>query len=137
MRHKRNRHKLSRDSAHRKALMKNLSRQLFEEHRFTYLQLLSEALATAELDVERRFVWTAVTRPMLERHGVTLDEVEGLIDILRRTTEAEVTCEHRVLVLDLLRGATQALLGELGDVARLGELVAELGSDLLLGYLGV
>jgi phosphoesterase RecJ-like protein len=29
---------------------------------------------------------------MLDRHGVTLDEVEGLIDILRRTTEAEVTC---------------------------------------------
>ena len=46
----------------------------------------------AELDVERRFVWTAVTQDMLERHDVTLDEVEGLIDIVRRTTEAEVTC---------------------------------------------
>jgi phosphoesterase RecJ-like protein len=69
-----------------------LSRQLFEEHRFAYLQLLAEALATAQLDVERRFVWTAVTNDMLERHAVTLEEVEGLIDILRRTTEAEVTC---------------------------------------------
>jgi bifunctional oligoribonuclease and PAP phosphatase NrnA len=69
-----------------------LSRQLFEEHRFAYLQLLSEALATAHLDCERHFVWTAVTNDMLERHGVTLEEVEGLIDILRRTTEAEVTC---------------------------------------------
>ena len=69
-----------------------LSRQLFEEHRFAYLKLLAEALAGAELDVERRFVWTAVTQDMLERHDVTLDEVEGLIDILRRTTEAEVTC---------------------------------------------
>jgi bifunctional oligoribonuclease and PAP phosphatase NrnA len=65
---------------------------LFEEHRFAYLQLLSEALASAELDVERHFVWTAVTQDMLERHTVTLEEVEGLIDILRRTTEAEVTC---------------------------------------------
>ena len=69
-----------------------LSRQLFEEHRFAYLKLLGEALAAAELDVERRFVWTAVTQDMLERHDVTLEEVEGLIDILRRTTEAEVTC---------------------------------------------
>ena len=69
-----------------------LSRQLFEEHRFAYLKLLGEALAAAELDVERRFVWTAVTQDMLERHGVTLEEVEGLIDIVRRTTEAEVTC---------------------------------------------
>jgi phosphoesterase RecJ-like protein len=69
-----------------------LSRQLFEEHRFAYLKLLGEALAGAELDIERRFVWTAVTQDMLERHGVTLEEVEGLIDILRRATEAEVTC---------------------------------------------
>jgi bifunctional oligoribonuclease and PAP phosphatase NrnA len=69
-----------------------LSRQLFEEHRFAYLQLLSEALATAVLDVERRFVWTIVTQDMLERHDVTLEEIEGLIDILRRTTEAEITC---------------------------------------------
>jgi phosphoesterase RecJ-like protein len=65
-----------------------LSRQLFEEHRFAYLQLLAEALASAELDVERRFVWTAVTQDMLERHDVSLEEIEGLIDILRRTTEA-------------------------------------------------
>jgi phosphoesterase RecJ-like protein len=69
-----------------------LSRQLFEEHSFAYLKLLGEALAAAELDIERRFVWTAVTQDMLERHGVTLEEVEGLIDILRRATEAEVTC---------------------------------------------
>ena len=43
-----------------------LSRQLFEEHRFAYLKLLGEALAAAELDVERRFVWTAVTQDMLD-----------------------------------------------------------------------
>src|SRR5262249_50429615 len=69
-----------------------MSRQLFEEHRFAYLQLLADALQRASLDVERRFVWTAVTQEMLERHDVTIDEVEGLIDILRRTSEAEVTC---------------------------------------------
>ena len=76
----------------RRARSSRLSRQLFEEHRFAYLKLLGEALADAELDVEQRFVWTAVTQDMLDRHGVTLEEVEGLIDILRRTTEAEVTC---------------------------------------------
>ena len=69
-----------------------LSRSLFEEHRFAYLKLLGEALANAELVPEMRFVWTAVTQDMLRRHDVTIDEVEGLIDILRRTLEAEVTC---------------------------------------------
>ncbi len=69
-----------------------MSRQLFEEHRFAYLQLLAEALSTAELVREQSFVWTAVTQDMLARHGVTLDEVEGLIDIVRRTAEADVAC---------------------------------------------
>jgi bifunctional oligoribonuclease and PAP phosphatase NrnA len=69
-----------------------LSRCLFEEHRFQYLRLLGEALANAELVREQQFVWTAVTQEMLHDHDVTMDEVEGLIDILRRTQEAEVTC---------------------------------------------
>ena len=69
-----------------------LSRTLFEEHRFAYLQLLAEALGAAELVREQSFVWTAVTQDMLKRHGVTLDEVEGLIDIVRRTAEADVAC---------------------------------------------
>jgi phosphoesterase RecJ-like protein len=69
-----------------------LSRVLFEEHRFAYLQLLSEALANAQLVREQSFVWTAVTQEMLHRHGVTVEEVEGLIDVVRRTAEADVAC---------------------------------------------
>ncbi len=89
-----------------------LSRQLFEEHRFAYLKLLGEALAAAELDVERRFVWTAVTQDMLARHGVTLEEVEGLIDIVRRATEAEVTC----VVKEEPDGSVRVSLRSIGDV---------------------
>jgi bifunctional oligoribonuclease and PAP phosphatase NrnA len=89
-----------------------LSRMLFEEHRFAYLKLLGEALAGAELDTERRFVWTVVTQEMLTRHDVTLEEVEGLIDILRRATEAEVTC---VLKQDV-DGSFRVSLRSLGDV---------------------
>jgi phosphoesterase RecJ-like protein len=69
-----------------------LSRTLFEEHRFAYLQLLAEALANAHLVREQSFVWTAVTQEMLGRHGVTVEEIEGLIDIVRRTAEADVAC---------------------------------------------
>ncbi len=69
-----------------------LSRTLFEEHRFAYLQLLADALQTAVLVPNKRFVWTKVSQADLARHGVTFEEVEGLIDVLRRTREAEVTC---------------------------------------------
>lgn len=89
-----------------------LSRTLFEEHRFAYLQLLGEALANAQLVGEQRFVWTAVTQDMLVRHGVTIEEVEGLIDILRRTSEAEVTC---VLKEEVDR-SVRVSLRSLGDV---------------------
>jgi len=44
MRHKRKRHKLSRDAAHRKALLKNLSRQLFEHERIQTSQAKAKAV---------------------------------------------------------------------------------------------
>lgn len=72
--------------------IERLSRQLFEEHSFAYLHLLAEAISNAELVPEQKFVWTAVTQDMLKRHGVTLDEIEGLVDVLRTTAEAEITC---------------------------------------------
>jgi len=69
-----------------------LSRTLFEEHRFAYLQLLAHALQHAHLVPEKAFVWTTVSQDDLHAHDVSFEEVEGLIDILRRTREAEVAC---------------------------------------------
>ena len=96
-----------------------LSRTLFEEHRFAYLQLLGEALADAELVHDQQFVWTAVTQDMLRRHDVTIEEVEGLIDILRRTSEAEVTC----VLKEEADGTVRVSLRSLGqvDVRRIAE----------------
>jgi bifunctional oligoribonuclease and PAP phosphatase NrnA len=96
-----------------------LSRTLFEEHRFAYLKLLGEALENAELVREQRFVWTAITQEMLARHGVEMEEIEGLIDILRRTSEAEVTC----VLKEEEDGAVRVSLRSLGavDVRRIAE----------------
>jgi phosphoesterase RecJ-like protein len=69
-----------------------LSRTLFEEHRFAYLQLLAQVLTEAQLVADKRFVWTKVSQQDLARHGVTFEEVEGLIDVVRRTREADVAC---------------------------------------------
>jgi phosphoesterase RecJ-like protein len=69
-----------------------MSRQLFEEHRFTYLQLVGVALERAVLDTDLRFVATWVTRADLDRFGVELEETEGLIDLVRRASEADVSC---------------------------------------------
>jgi phosphoesterase RecJ-like protein len=69
-----------------------ISRTLFEEHRFAYLQLLAHVLAEAKLVPEKQFVWSKVTQADLTKFEVTFEEVEGLIDVVRRTREAEVSC---------------------------------------------
>ena len=90
----------------------DLSRSLFEEHSFAYLQMLGEALQSAHLIREQRFIYTAITQDLLTRHGVRIDEVEGLIDVLRRATEAEVTC----VLKEEADGTIRVSLRSLGDV---------------------
>ncbi len=70
----------------------SITRQLFETHRLAYLHLAGEALCRARLVPSLSFVSTWVDRDDLERHGVGIDEVEGLIDLVRRTSEADVAC---------------------------------------------
>ena len=89
-----------------------LSRTLFEEHRFAYLQLLAGVLSRAELIPEKRFVWATVSQADLARHDVTFEEVEGLIDVVRRTREAEVTC----VLKEAPDGTWRVSLRSLGNV---------------------
>ena len=70
----------------------SMNRQLFEEHRLAYLRLAGVALQRAVYDGDRRFVATWVTAADLAEHSVGLDETEGLIDLIRRTTEADISC---------------------------------------------
>lgn len=69
-----------------------MNRQLFEEHRLAYLRLAGTALVRAEYDSRRRFVATWITADDLAAHGVGLEETEGLIDLVRRAAEADVSC---------------------------------------------
>lgn len=83
---------ISRDLVSHGVPLARLNRVLFEEHRFDYLRLVGELLQRAVLVPEKRFVWVAVTQDDLRRYGVTMEETEGLIDLVRRTSEAEVFC---------------------------------------------
>ncbi len=109
-----------------------LSRSLFEEHRFAYLQLLAEALQHAQLVREQRLVWTAVTQDMLKRHDVEIEEVEGLIDILRRTSEAEVTCVLKEEPDGTIRVSLRSLGGI--DVRRVAEAHGGGGHQFAAGF---
>jgi bifunctional oligoribonuclease and PAP phosphatase NrnA len=96
-----------------------LSRTLFEEHSFAYLKLLAAALERAVLVPDLSLVWTAVTQHDLVRFGVTFEEVEGLIDVVRRTQEAEVS----VVLKEGTDGITRVSMRSLGavDVCRIAQ----------------
>lgn len=72
-----------------------ITRELFEKHRFQYVQLLSMALARTELDTDHGFVVAWLTQQDLEDFDVTFDETEGFIDHVRACQEAEVACVLR------------------------------------------
>jgi phosphoesterase RecJ-like protein len=96
-----------------------LSRSLFEEHSFAYLKLMAAALERAVLDTQRSFVYTSVSRDDLVAFGVTFEEVEGLIDVVRRTSEAEVAAVFK----EGADGITRVSMRSLGavDVCRIAQ----------------
>jgi phosphoesterase RecJ-like protein len=72
----------------------DIGRRLWDTARFGYLEVLAEALAEVRLESEavdgRGLVWAPVRLAALRASGLAMDEVEGLIDVVRKTVEAEV-----------------------------------------------
>lgn len=68
----------------------DVTRELYEKHRFAYVQLAGLALARAQLDPDRHLVAAWITAEELESCDVAFDETEGFVDLLRRTAEADV-----------------------------------------------
>ncbi|GAA3949739.1 bifunctional oligoribonuclease/PAP phosphatase NrnA [Actinomadura viridis] len=71
-----------------------VSRELWDRAPFGYLMVLAGALARARLEREAAgglgLVWTSIGRAERDSRGVPYDQLEGVIDQLRRTDEAEV-----------------------------------------------
>ncbi len=71
-----------------------ISRELYDRAPYSYLGLLAAALRRATLDRDAAgglgLVWTSVTRADRAAAGLPLDAAESVIDVIRRTDEAEV-----------------------------------------------
>lgn len=99
-----------------------ITRELFEKHRFQYVQLLSMALARTELDSSRGFVVAWLTQRDLDDFDVTFDETEGFIDHVRSCQEADVACVLRESAGEGLRVSLRST----GSID-VGELAAHFG----------
>lgn len=96
----------------------DLTRELFEKHRFAYVRLAGLALARAVLDEDSHLVAAWLTADELREHGVAFDETEGFIDLLRRTAEAEVVVALKEAPEEGLRVSLRSLGGiDVGAVA--------------------
>ncbi|GLW62731.1 hypothetical protein Arub01_09750 [Actinomadura rubrobrunea] len=71
-----------------------VSRELWDRASFGYLQVLAGALGRARLDRDAAgglgLLWTTISRADRVDRGVRYDQLEGVIDQLRRADEAEV-----------------------------------------------
>lgn len=97
-----------------------IARELWDRSPFGYLKVLAAALERVSL--EDHLVWTYVPRVDRAAYGLPYAELEGLIDIVRRTDEAEVAA---VLKEDD-HGAWQVSTRSKGAVD-VGSICAELG----------
>jgi len=71
-----------------------VARELWDRAPFGYLPVLARALGRAVLEPRhaggRGLVWTAVSRADRQAHGLGYDQVEPVIDVVRRTADAEI-----------------------------------------------
>jgi phosphoesterase RecJ-like protein len=67
-----------------------ISRAVWDTNRFGYLKLLGVMLDRAAFEPESDLVWTWCDEKDRAAADVTLDEIEGVIDVIRTTAEAEV-----------------------------------------------
>jgi bifunctional oligoribonuclease and PAP phosphatase NrnA len=71
-----------------------VAHELWDRSPFGFLGLLSAALGRAQIDpaaaAGRGLVWTTVTRADRAAHGLPFDAAESVIDVIRRTDEADV-----------------------------------------------
>ncbi|MBK5306643.1 MAG: bifunctional oligoribonuclease/PAP phosphatase NrnA [Frankiaceae bacterium] len=71
-----------------------ISRAIWDTASLAYVRLLGDVCSRTELDPGAAgglgLVWTTVRPEDLQRHGLTLADVEGVIDVVRTAQEAEV-----------------------------------------------
>jgi len=99
-----------------------ISRRIWDTNRFAYISLLGRLLSRTRLDEERGLIWTYSTSEDLATSGVLMEEMEGVIDVIRTAEEAEVA----VICKQDLDGTLKVSLRSKGGVD-VGELCVALG----------
>jgi bifunctional oligoribonuclease and PAP phosphatase NrnA len=69
-----------------------VAQNLYERYRFSYLKVLGRVLERATLESDPTFVLSYLTKADREELGVSMDDTDDVIDVLRSVRDADVTC---------------------------------------------
>lgn len=99
-----------------------IGRHVYEETPFGYLHVAGAVLGRAQLDAERRLVWSVLTQEDLDSAGIGHGDTDPLIDAVRTATESDVA----LLVKEMDGGRVKGSLRSRGRVD-VGAIAAALG----------
>ena len=99
-----------------------IGQHVYEETPFGYLHVAGAVLSRAQLEVERRFVWSVLTIEDLKEAGIRATDTDPLIDSLRTAIESDVA----LLVKEVDDGKVKGSLRSRGRVD-VGAIAVELG----------
>ncbi len=86
----------------------DIGQKLYEEAPFGYFTLVSRVLGRAILDEDHRFVWTMVLPEDLEASGLEMQDIDGLIDLVRLARESDVACLLKVRENGTIKGSLRS-----------------------------
>ena len=67
-----------------------ISRQIWDTNRLPYIKLLGTLLGRTTFEASHELIWTYTTADDLRSTGVLMEEIEGVIDVIRTAGESEV-----------------------------------------------
>jgi bifunctional oligoribonuclease and PAP phosphatase NrnA len=85
-----------------------IGRHVYEETPFGYLHAAGAVLSRAQLDPERRFVWSVLTVEDLKAAGISPSETDPLIDAIRVAQESDVALLVKEMDDDRMKGSLRS-----------------------------
>ncbi|MGZ6511250.1 MAG: DHH family phosphoesterase, partial [Actinomycetota bacterium] len=109
-----------------------ITQTIYNTHPVGYLRLAATALDRLEVHEHAGMVWTWVTQQDLTRHGVGMDDIEALIDLVRTADVTDVA----VVLKEQPDGVYKVSMRSKGasDVGRVAALFGGGGHALAAGF---
>lgn len=85
-----------------------IGQRLYEESPFGYLSVAAAVLGRARLDRDRSLVWSTLEQSDLDDAGISYEDAEALIDLVRLAREAQVACLLKEVEPGLTKGSLRS-----------------------------